>query len=210
MLASKESTCQCKRRGFDPWVGKIPWRRKWQLTTVFLPGKFHGQRSLAGYSPRGHKESDMTEHECKKKKSLRMLGHISFYLVCIHIQKITKLAFHWSSHQNAMRDCRPFVRPAPRMGDNFSETGSSDWKVKFHSDGKPRWFKFQAVSLPLPSPWEEYTRTTYWLRENEEYVKQNHPLETQRHSCVDVRTGPWKRLSSGELMLSNCGIGDDF
>ena len=45
----------------DPWVGKIPWRRKWQLTPVFLPGKFHGQGSLADYSPWGHKESDTTE-----------------------------------------------------------------------------------------------------------------------------------------------------
>ena len=50
-----------KRHGFDPWVGKIPWRRKWQLTPVFLPGKSHGWRSLVGYSPWGHKESDMTE-----------------------------------------------------------------------------------------------------------------------------------------------------
>ena len=41
-------------------VGKIPWRRKWQLTPVFLPGKSHGERSLAGYSPWGCKESDMT------------------------------------------------------------------------------------------------------------------------------------------------------
>ena len=46
---------------FNPWVRKIPWRRAWQLTLVFLPGEFHGQRSLAGYSPWGHKESDMTE-----------------------------------------------------------------------------------------------------------------------------------------------------
>ena len=45
----------------DPWVGKIPWRRKWQPTPVFLPGELHGQRSLACYSPWGHKESDMTE-----------------------------------------------------------------------------------------------------------------------------------------------------
>ena len=44
-----------------PWVGKIPWRRKWQLTPVLLPGKFHGQRSLVSYSPRGLKESDTTE-----------------------------------------------------------------------------------------------------------------------------------------------------
>ena len=50
---------RCGRPGFDPWVGKIPWRRKWQPTPVFLPGKFHGQRNLEG--PRGRKESDMTE-----------------------------------------------------------------------------------------------------------------------------------------------------
>ena len=61
----KESACQCrrlKRCGFKPWVGKIPWSRKWQPTPVFLPGKFHGQRSLAGYSPWGLEKSDMTEH----------------------------------------------------------------------------------------------------------------------------------------------------
>ena len=45
----------------DPWVGKIPWRRKWQPTPVILPGKFHEQRSLAGCSPWGCKESGMTE-----------------------------------------------------------------------------------------------------------------------------------------------------
>ena len=44
------------------WVGKIPWRRGWQPTPVFLPGEFHGQRSLAGSSPWGRKESDATEH----------------------------------------------------------------------------------------------------------------------------------------------------
>ena len=42
---------RCKRLGFDPWVGKIPWRRKWQPIPVFLPGKSRGQRSLAGYHP---------------------------------------------------------------------------------------------------------------------------------------------------------------
>ena len=60
-LSGKEFTCQCrrhKRRGFDPWVGKIPWRRAWQPSPVFLPGESHRQRSLAGYSPWGHKESD--------------------------------------------------------------------------------------------------------------------------------------------------------
>ena len=46
---------------FDPWVGKMPWRRKWQPTLVFLPGESLGQSSLAGYSPWSHKEQDMTE-----------------------------------------------------------------------------------------------------------------------------------------------------
>ena len=46
---------------FDPWVRTIPWRRKWQPTSVFLPGTSHGQGSLAGYSPRGHQESDTAE-----------------------------------------------------------------------------------------------------------------------------------------------------
>ena len=55
---------QCRRRRshrFDPWVGKILWRRAWQPAPVFLPGESHGQRSLVGYSPPGHKESGMTE-----------------------------------------------------------------------------------------------------------------------------------------------------
>ena len=49
------------RLKFNPWVRKIPWRRAWQHTSVFLSGKFHEQRSLAGYSPWSHKESDTTE-----------------------------------------------------------------------------------------------------------------------------------------------------
>ena len=57
-----KSIClQCWRPGFDPWVRKIPWRRKWQPTPVFLPGEPHGRRSLVGYSPQDRKESDTTE-----------------------------------------------------------------------------------------------------------------------------------------------------
>ena len=51
-----------KRHRFNPWVGKIPWSRKWQPIPIFMPRKFHGQKSLAGYSPWGCKESNMTEH----------------------------------------------------------------------------------------------------------------------------------------------------
>ena len=52
---------QCRRPRFSPWVRKIPWRRPWQPTPVFLLGEFHGQRNLVGCSPWGHKKLDMTE-----------------------------------------------------------------------------------------------------------------------------------------------------
>ena len=57
----KVSTYNARRPRFNPWVRKILWRRKWQPTPVLLPGESHGQRSLVGYSPRGHKELDTTE-----------------------------------------------------------------------------------------------------------------------------------------------------
>ena len=67
--SGKEPTCQCRRLAFDPWIGKIPWRKKWQPTPPFLPGNFHGQKNLAGYSPQGLKELDMTEHNLDLEKA---------------------------------------------------------------------------------------------------------------------------------------------
>ena len=52
-LSGKESACQCRRCGFNPWLGKSSWKKAWQSTLVFLPGEAHGQRSLMGYSPWG-------------------------------------------------------------------------------------------------------------------------------------------------------------
>ena len=60
-LSGKESTFQCRKPRLDSWDEKIPWRRKWQPTLISLPGKSHGQRSLAGYSLGGGKESHTTE-----------------------------------------------------------------------------------------------------------------------------------------------------
>ena len=63
-VSSKDSAShykRCRRHRFNPWVGKIPWQRKWLPTPVFLPGKSCGQRSLGGYNPQGCKESDTTE-----------------------------------------------------------------------------------------------------------------------------------------------------
>ena len=61
VLESGGQRLQCRRLGFNSFIRKIPRRRKWQPTPVFLPGKSHGQRSLAGYSPSGHKELDLTK-----------------------------------------------------------------------------------------------------------------------------------------------------
>ena len=75
-FSGKEPSCQCRWCWLDPWVRKIPWRSKYQLTPVFLPGKSHGQKSLAGYNPWGGKRVGrdlVTEHRCM--------------IVSIHIQK---------------------------------------------------------------------------------------------------------------------------
>ena len=85
--SGKEPTCQCKRfkrRGFDPWVRKIPWRRAWQPIPVFLPGEFHGQRSLVGYSPWGSKELDTTAciymHQAKALSRHDFLDQCPFFM----------------------------------------------------------------------------------------------------------------------------------
>ena len=64
----KEPTCQCRNHGFDPWVGKIPWTSKWQPTPGFLPGKSHGQSSLVGCSPWGHKR---VRHDSETKTTTK-------------------------------------------------------------------------------------------------------------------------------------------
>ena len=83
LLSGKESACQFrrpKRRGFDLWVGKIPWRRKWQPTPVIWLGKSYGQRSLVGYSPWDHKEMDTTEWLSTQHTVLKMMIKITLCL----------------------------------------------------------------------------------------------------------------------------------
>ena len=113
-FSGKESACQCRRHGFNPWVGKIPWRRKWQSTPVLLPGKSHRQRSLEGYIPGGSKELDTTEHthmqaiismllyaskllshSCMAFPSTRLSNHKLYYVeftqipLCLYLQQLS-------------------------------------------------------------------------------------------------------------------------
>ena len=71
-VTGEEPASQGTRLGFDPWVGKVPWRRERQPTPVLLPRRSHGQRSQAGYSPWGHKESDMNERLNNKRNIIRV------------------------------------------------------------------------------------------------------------------------------------------
>ena len=78
--SGKESACQCRRRQFDLWVRKIPWRRKWQPALVFLPGKFHGQRALTGYTVHGVAELYITYQ--LSNNSIYKHTHIFFIVLC--------------------------------------------------------------------------------------------------------------------------------
>ena len=92
--------------GFDPWVRKIPWWGAWQPTPVFWPGESHGQRSLAGYSPWGHKEWDMTER-------------LHFHFICGMIETHT-CTIHTQTH-----------RPLRRWNSRRTETAFSflTWEI---------------------------------------------------------------------------------
>ena len=77
----KASACQCWRPGFDPWVGKIPWRRKWHPTPVFLPGKSHGQRSQSGYSSWCRKR---VRHDLVTKQQSKLTKNRDNFFICSH------------------------------------------------------------------------------------------------------------------------------
>ena len=101
-----KSIClQCGRPGFDLWVGKIPWKRKRQPTSVLLPGKSHGQRSLAGYSPWGHKESDTTEWLHIIVNSQTVI-HESCFQIWIHV-----LDFLFKSWKQLLRIMTTHFKP---------------------------------------------------------------------------------------------------
>ena len=86
----RNSCLQCRRPGFDPWVRKIPWRRKWQPILVLLPGKSHGQRSLVDYSPWDLKESDTTEWFHFHFLSVFKSFALDLVLLWFHLTKLIK------------------------------------------------------------------------------------------------------------------------
>ena len=95
--SGKEPAChlrRSKRLGFDPWVGKIPWRRAWQPTPVFLPGESHGQGSLVGYVPQDcrvrHEWSDLAQHSKRGVHIVNAIFSLSYVTMSIYF-----LGFGW-------------------------------------------------------------------------------------------------------------------
>ena len=112
------SVClQCRRPGFNPWVGKIPWRRERQPTPVLLPGNSHGQRSLVGYSPRGCKESDTTEQ-------LHFLSFLlrGWFLMAFQTKQIFSCILGRNSYMKAVNGC-----PCNQRGYPVKLTSLSHW-----------------------------------------------------------------------------------
>ena len=115
-LSGKESACQCRRgrrRGFSPWVGRIPWRRRWHPTPVFLPGQFHGQRSPMGHSPWGHKEPDTAEHA----QALTHMVSDGRWVIDNdqHFQRVSTLCQELALHQLIEAFQQPFDADAPQV-----------------------------------------------------------------------------------------------
>ena len=103
-----QKVMQHRRPRFDSWVGKIPWRREWLPIPVFLPGEFHRQRSLAGYSPRTSKELDTTEQltHCPTWLSQSSLFEIS--IICVS-QKTLRSTYQSSSIIEGSESTSPHI-----------------------------------------------------------------------------------------------------
>ena len=108
------------RDGFNPWVGKIPWKRKWQPTAVFLPRKFHGQRSLMNYSPYSHKESEITENvhvhththtDTHTQRHTHTHRHTHIPGIYSRISKPTQIQWSRGSERDSQRSAFPRKTP---------------------------------------------------------------------------------------------------
>ena len=105
----KQSAWRSRKRGFYTWLGNTPWSRKWQFNPVFLPEKFRGQKSLAGYNPWGCKESDTTEHACTHYHISQYISDISIYsysCICLSVEKITNTCCY-----SITKSCQLFGTP---------------------------------------------------------------------------------------------------
>ena len=133
---------QCKKLGFSLWVGKIPWRKKWQPTPVFLPVKSHGQRSLEGYSPRGCKR--IGQNLAAKQQ------HCAFYSPCSkRAPQLEIQAWSLSTHVDRYLKCGVFPYHQAIFSHQLSVLPFNTPSLEAASD--PTGERLSPIRQPLPS-----------------------------------------------------------
>ena len=129
----KASACKCGRPGFDPWVWKIPWRRNWQATQLFLPGKSHGQRSRAGYSQWSRRvEHDWAANTFPVAQRVKNLPAVRETLVISlgledHLQK------EMATHSSILAWRIPWTVEPGGLQSIESQIVGHDWATKIHT-----------------------------------------------------------------------------
>ena len=128
-LSGQEICLPSRRRMFDPWVRKIPWRRKWQHAPVFFPGKTHRQRSLAGYSPWGCKRvgHDLVTKQQNSNQLEFSAIHVHIY---IHISRETFITNHVQAH--FMNICSLILESFSEIHRVVLELGSTNSETPTH------------------------------------------------------------------------------
>ena len=134
--SGKEHVCRhrrLKRCEFDPWIGKIPWRRTWQPTPVFLPGKSHEQRSLMGYSPWAHKDPD-TQFSSVTQLCPTLCDSIdrSTPAFPVHHQLLELTQTHVHGLGDAIKPSYPLLSPSPPAFYLSQHQGFFSSKSVFH------------------------------------------------------------------------------
>ena len=157
---------------FNPWVGKIPWRRKWQPTPVFLPGEFHGQRSLVGYSGQSCQESDTTEQPTLSYS----WSAFPFFLVSLKTSPIQRLS---CLDATSSSPCQAQGQSSALFLPDFSlpfDTGVHPflWKT-LHMASGPSWSLAPLLATSHSSFWDLPPRTS-----SEEASDPNHSQELKR------------------------------
>ena len=176
---SAEIALRCGRLGFDPWVGKIPWRGKWQSTPVLLPGKSHEQRSLVGYSSWGRKELDTTER-------LHVHVHVHWINYGGHIKE-----FEEYTHNLGFPDSSVSKESTCNAGDPGSIPGSG--RSTREEIGYPLQYSWASLVAQLvknlPATWETWVQPLVW----------KDPLEKGKatHSSILAWRIPWTIQSLG-------------
>ena len=156
MAQQKESACQCRRCGFNPWIGKIPWRRKWKPTPVFLAGESYEQKNLVSYSPRGCKESDTAEHTCTHAPAVKAPDLNHWTVRGFHAERIHPSSFPpWplvTSHK-FLQSRKLSVATTTGKGNRSTEQGAPDPTCRQCPHGPGGHRPLRPSPMRLPPGW---------------------------------------------------------